>query len=104
MLKLVYVLFLCVLLNSCTAWWAVDGPSGRSCSTYCNTWSSDGETCVDWAENASDACVGKYTTVYNCCTQIGSCPTGPIAKGFQCVCNGIDAYGFPFRAVGVGCK
>lgn len=102
MRKLILV-FLC-FLTSCTAVGWVDGPSGRSCKAMCNTWSENGEACVDWSATASDACVGKYSPANYCCTNYGSCQlmtTG--AKGFGCYCPTMTNFGYQ-NIAGVACN
>lgn len=92
------------LLSGCTAVTWVDGPSGRSCKAYCKTIASDGESCVEWSDTASNACVGKYTPATYCCTGAGSCPLfSPGAKGLACYCDMSTPYGVR-RFPGTGCN
>lgn len=93
-------------LSGCTAVGYWDGPSGRSCKASCRTLAADGKSCVDWASTASDACVGKYTTVFSCCDRAGNeiCQLViPGAKGFGCYCQGVGPYG-SFVVPGLACE
>ena len=92
-------------LIGCTAvTWFDDGTGKRSCKAYCRTLAEDGESCIEWTDAASDACVGKYTSVGHCCISGGgSCPlASPGLRGFDCYCPVATAYGTTYVA-GKGC-
>lgn len=98
------ILVLSFIIISCTSVFYLDGPQGRKCKASCKTFASDGKSCVDWSETASDACVGKYTAVYTCCTNYGSCPMAYAgAKGYGCTCYFPDPYYGQVAINGVAC-
>lgn len=96
---LLIVLVMLIILSGCTGViWFDDWSGNRSCKAYCRTFAEDGESCVEWSETASDACVGKYTPVAYCCVGWGNrCPLAtPGAKGFACTCPVSTPYGLTY--------
>ena len=93
------IFLICLFLSGCTFQTVWDGPGGRSCRAQCSVPSGSGEGCIEWANDATDACQGKFTVVSMCCTQYGSCQTyNEFVKGTGCYCQ------TPYGVVpGVGC-
>lgn len=103
MLRLSILLSL-LFLSSCTANWVLDTPSGRKTKAYCNTLASNGEDCVQWSEDVSDAAVGKVTPSNTCCTQAGQCrvPVTMARSVSTCYCTFSNGYQFA-NFVGKAC-
>lgn len=82
------------LLAGCQAAGRWDTASGRECGAQCEKFSNDGERCVRWASEASNACMGEFSylrttsvLVGECCTVYGVCQlVGQIPDGSSCSC------------------
>ncbi len=86
-MRLATTALLCLLVSSCTfQTFSTDGWE-RKCRAECVVPAGAGEACVEWAENASNECQGRFTVVSMCCTVLGACETyNEFVKNRPCIC------------------
>lgn len=102
--RLIAMMIVAPFLVSCTSWWVVDSGHKRTCKVQCKVFASDGERCVEWADDATEICTGGHVPAYACCTQGGRCPLeDEVQAGSACYCDFYTPYGAQ-RLPGAACR